>query len=52
MLSDFSDMDPRQRDRFLGVIRDEARALSAHFETAAAAFSNDLRCLLYTSRCV
>ena len=43
MLSDFSDMAPPQRDRFLGVIRDEARALSAHFEKAAAAFSNDLR---------
>jgi DNA polymerase-3 subunit epsilon len=43
MLSDFSDMPPRQRDRFLGVIRDEAKALSAHFENAAAAFSNDLR---------
>ncbi|WP_313953638.1 exonuclease domain-containing protein [Accumulibacter sp.] len=43
MLSDFSDMAPRQRDRFLGVIRDEAGALSAQFEKAAAAFSNDLR---------
>ena len=43
MLSDFSDMPPRQRDRFLGVIRDEAKALSVHLESAAAAFSNDLR---------
>ena len=43
MLSDFSDMQPQQRDRFLGVIRDEARALSDQFEKAAAAFSNDLR---------
>ncbi|HRD93975.1 MAG TPA: exonuclease domain-containing protein [Accumulibacter sp.] len=43
MLSDFSDMAPRQRDRFLGVIRDEAGALSTQFEKAAAAFSNDLR---------
>jgi DNA polymerase-3 subunit epsilon len=43
MLSDFSDMPGQQRDRFLGVIRDEARALSAQFENAAAAFSNDLR---------
>ncbi|EXI80065.1 MAG: DNA polymerase III PolC-type [Candidatus Accumulibacter appositus] len=43
MLSDFSDMQAQQRDRFLGVIRDEASALSAQFEAAAAAFSNDLR---------
>jgi len=43
MLSDFSDMPPRQRDRFLSVIRDEAKALSVHLESAAAAFSNDLR---------
>jgi DNA polymerase-3 subunit epsilon len=43
MLSDFSDMPGQQRDRFLGVIRDEARVLSAQFENAAAAFSNDLR---------
>ncbi|WP_291986409.1 exonuclease domain-containing protein [Candidatus Accumulibacter sp. ACC007] len=43
MLSDFSDMQPQQRDRFLGVIRDEASALSDQFEKAAAAFSNDLR---------
>ncbi|WP_291991535.1 exonuclease domain-containing protein [Candidatus Accumulibacter sp. ACC003] len=43
MLSDFADIAPRQRDRFLGVIRDEASALSAQFEKAAAAFSNDLR---------
>jgi DNA polymerase-3 subunit epsilon len=43
MLSDFSDMQTEQRDRFLGVIRDEASALSAQFEAAAAAFSNDLR---------
>lgn len=42
-LTDFGDMAPAQRERFLGVIRDEARALSRHFETAAAAFSNDLR---------
>lgn len=42
-LSDFGDMAPAQRERFLGVIRDEARALSQHFEKAAAAFSNDLR---------
>lgn len=42
-LSDFGDMTPAQRERFLGVIRDEARALSQHFEKAAAAFSNDLR---------
>jgi len=43
MLSDFSDMPPRQRDRFLTVIRDEARALSRHLEQAAEAFSSDLR---------
>ena len=43
MLSDFSDMPQQQRDRFLRVIRDEAAALSAQFEKAAAAFSNDLR---------
>ncbi|MCP5229407.1 exonuclease domain-containing protein [Accumulibacter sp.] len=43
MLSDFSDMPPEQRDRFLGVLRDETGALSAQFEKAAAAFSNDLR---------
>ena len=43
MLSDFSDMPPRQRDRFLTVIRDEARALSKHLENAAGAFSSDLR---------
>ncbi|MEF8724814.1 MAG: exonuclease domain-containing protein [Candidatus Accumulibacter delftensis] len=43
MLSDFSDMPAQQRDRFLGVIRDEASVLSTQFETAAAAFSNDLR---------
>lgn len=42
-LSDFSDMAPAQRERFLGVIRDEARALSQHLENAANAFSNDLR---------
>ncbi|HQC80044.1 MAG TPA: exonuclease domain-containing protein [Accumulibacter sp.] len=43
MLSDFSDMPPQQRDRFLDAIRDEAKTLSARFENAAAAFSNDLR---------
>ena len=43
MLSDFSDMPQQQRDRFLHVIRDEAGVLSAQFEKAAAAFSNDLR---------
>ncbi len=42
-LSDFADMTPEQRVRFLGVIRDEARALSQHLENAATAFSNDLR---------
>ncbi|MEO8011757.1 MAG: hypothetical protein ABI650_08955, partial [Dokdonella sp.] len=42
-LSDFTDMLPEQRVRFLGVIRDEARALSLHLENAATAFSNDLR---------
>jgi len=43
MLSDVPDMLPAQRDRFLGVIRDEAKALSLQFESAASAFSNDLR---------
>ncbi|MEF8698381.1 MAG: exonuclease domain-containing protein [Candidatus Accumulibacter sp. UW26] len=43
MLSDFSDMPNQQRDRFLSVIRDEAAVLSAQFEKAASAFSNDLR---------
>lgn len=42
-LSDFADMAPEQRERFLGVIRDEARLLSQHLETAATAFSDDLR---------
>jgi DNA polymerase-3 subunit epsilon len=42
-LSDFADMPPEQRERFLGVIRDEARALSQHLENAATAFSDDLR---------
>lgn len=42
-LSDFADMAPEQRERFLGVIRDEARALSQHLDRAASAFSNDLR---------
>jgi DNA polymerase-3 subunit epsilon len=42
-LSDFTDIPPEQRVRFLGVIRDEARALSLHLENAATAFSNDLR---------
>ncbi|MBL8397022.1 MAG: DNA polymerase III subunit epsilon [Candidatus Accumulibacter sp.] len=43
MLSDFSDMPQAQRDRFLAAISDEAKTLSAQFETAASAFSNDLR---------
>ncbi len=43
MLSDVSDMPPRQRDRFLTVIRDEAGGLSRHLENAAEAFSSDLR---------
>jgi len=43
MLSDFPDMPSQQRDRFLRVIRDEAGALTAQFEKAASAFSNDLR---------
>ncbi|MCM8594508.1 exonuclease domain-containing protein [Accumulibacter sp.] len=43
MLADFTDMPVHQRDRFVGVIRDEARVLSVQFEQAAAAFSNDLR---------
>lgn len=42
-LTDFADMLPEQRVRFLNVIRDEARALSLHLENAAMAFSNDLR---------
>ena len=42
-LTDFTDMLPEQRVRFLSVIRDEARALSLHLENAAMAFSNDLR---------
>jgi DNA polymerase-3 subunit epsilon len=42
-LSDFTDMDPAQRERFLGVIRDEARVLSQHLDNAANAFSDDLR---------
>jgi len=42
-LSDFADMPAEQRERFLGVIRDEARGLSQHLETAAGAFSDDLR---------
>ena len=43
MLSDFSDMAPEQHERFLTVIRDEARKLSQHMETATNAFSDDLR---------
>ncbi|WP_300454372.1 exonuclease domain-containing protein [Accumulibacter sp.] len=43
MLADFSDMPPRQRDRFLNVIRDEAKVLSAQLENAEGAFSKDLR---------
>ena len=43
MLADFSDMPQAQRERFLGVIRDEAKLLSTHLEHAAGAFSNDLR---------
>ena len=42
-LSEFTDIAPEQRDRFLGVIQDEARALSRHLESAAHAFSDDLR---------
>ncbi len=42
-LADVDDMPAEQRERFLGVIRDEARALSSHLEEAAAAFSADLR---------
>jgi DNA polymerase-3 subunit epsilon len=42
-LSDFADMPPIQRERFLGVIREEAGALSLHLENAATAFSDDLR---------
>ncbi|MFZ4538568.1 exonuclease domain-containing protein [Propionivibrio sp.] len=42
-LSDFDDMLPEQRERFLRVIRDEARLLSQHLEQAANAFSDDLR---------
>lgn len=42
-LSDFADMAPEQRERFLGVIRDEARVLSQHLDNAASAFSDDLR---------
>lgn len=41
--ADFAEMAPEQRARFLGVIRDEARALSEQLEGAATAFSNDLR---------
>ena len=43
MLTDFDDMALEQRARFLSVIRDEARSLSRHLETAADAFSDDLR---------
>ena len=43
MLFDFPDMPSQQRDRFLRVIRDEAGVLTAQFEKAASAFSNDLR---------
>ncbi|MBL0208063.1 MAG: DNA polymerase III subunit epsilon [Propionivibrio sp.] len=42
-LSEFADISPEQRERFLGVIQDEARALSRHLEGAAKAFSDDLR---------
>lgn len=42
-LSEFTDISAEQRDRFLGVIQDEARALSRHLESAANAFSDDLR---------
>ncbi len=42
-LSDFSDMSADERERFLSVIRDEARALSRHLDSAASAFSDDLR---------
>jgi DNA polymerase-3 subunit epsilon len=43
MLSEVADMPAQQRDRFLRVVHDEAAKLSAQFETAASAFSNDLR---------
>ncbi len=43
MLADFADMPPEQHERFLAVIRDEARKLSEHLETAARAFTDDLR---------
>lgn len=43
MLADFADMPPEQHERFLTVIRDEARKLSEHLETAAHAFTDDLR---------
>lgn len=43
MLSDFTDMPPEQHERFLRVIRDEARKLSEHLDTASSAFSDDLR---------
>ncbi|MFZ2854127.1 MAG: exonuclease domain-containing protein [Rhodocyclaceae bacterium] len=42
-LADFSDMSAAQRERFLGVIRDEARTLSGYLDRAASAFSDDLR---------
>jgi DNA polymerase-3 subunit epsilon len=44
-ISDFADMPAEQRERFLSVIRDEAQALSKHLESAASAFSDDLRVL-------
>jgi DNA polymerase-3 subunit epsilon len=43
MLSDFTDMAPEQHERFLTVIRDEARKLSEQLEVASNAFSDDLR---------
>jgi DNA polymerase-3 subunit epsilon len=43
MVCDFPDMLNEQKDRFMRAIRDEAIALSAQFEKAARAFSNDLR---------
>ncbi|MEF8755996.1 MAG: exonuclease domain-containing protein [Accumulibacter sp.] len=43
MLSEVADMPAQQRARFLRVVHDEAAKLSAQFEAAASAFSNDLR---------
>ncbi|MGV8967249.1 MAG: exonuclease domain-containing protein [Cellulomonas sp.] len=39
---DYPDMDPPEREQFLGIVRDEARALGRHVEGWAASSADDL----------